>query len=183
MKKVATLKALLCALFCFLLLIPAISGCKEKNDINDNPLIPSESQKEEDKPALYSAKASLIMGYGDITAGSSSKISNSDLASSLNIVDTIIDVLETRSFYEVVAEQPEIKQFGFTAEDIRDITSVLRRDEMSLVIDLEVIYSDPEAAAVIVNCIAESAPEHTKSILPGACVLVLDKCISAKPVE
>ncbi|MBE6766695.1 MAG: hypothetical protein E7550_03805 [Ruminococcaceae bacterium] len=178
MKKVVPLKALLCAFFCFLLLIPAISGCKEKNDINDNPLIPSESQKEEDKPTLYAAKASVIATNSSVS-DLSSKIGTSDLVSSLAIIDTCVDAMKTYSFYEVVLKQPEIAHLNLLTEELREMTEIKRRNDESLFIDIEVYSGDAKTAVILANAIAAISPEYISNILPGFHIVVADKAISA----
>ncbi len=109
----------------------------------------------------------------------SSKIGSSDVASSLNIVDTYIDILKTYSFYEKLAAQPELTSYGFSATQLKKMTTVERRSSYSLFIDINVKYSDAATAIIVANSIANLAPEYIQSMITNSYVLPADKCISA----
>ena len=131
----------------------------------------------------YAAKSSVIATNGGIAGGNqqntSSKIGSSDLASSLSIVDTYVDIMKTYSFYEALAELPEVKQFGYSAVQLRSMTSITRRSEESLFIDVRIKNTNPKTAVVLANCISETAPQYISNKLPGANVVFADKSISA----
>ena len=68
---------------------------------------------------VYSAASSIIASNGGIVSdnddqyvSTTSKIGSSDVASSLNIIDTYVDILKTYGFYETVAKEPEIAKLG-----------------------------------------------------------------------
>ncbi len=131
----------------------------------------------------YAARSAVIATNGGITIdnpqNTSSKISSSDLASSLSIVDTCVDVFKTYSFFEALSEQPEIKRYGYSASALRSMTSVSRRSEDSLFIDIYIGNTDPKAAVVIANSVARLAQDYINTKLPSANVVPADKCISA----
>jgi len=131
----------------------------------------------------YAAKSSVIATNGGIAAGdnqnTSSKIGSSDLASSLSIVDTYVDIMKTYSFYEALAEQPDVRQFGYSPVQLRSMTSISRRSEESLFIDVKIGNTDPKTAVILANCIAQTAPDYINNKLPGANVVFADKSISA----
>ncbi len=131
----------------------------------------------------YAAKSAVIATNGGIAAGNtqntSSKIGSSDLASSLSIVDTYVDILKTYSFYEALAEQPEIVNLGYKPAQLRSMTGISRRSEESLFIDIKIGNTNPKTAVIIANCIAQLAPEYISTMLPGAQAVKADKCIGA----
>ncbi|MBQ8550389.1 MAG: hypothetical protein IJ426_03530 [Clostridia bacterium] len=131
----------------------------------------------------YAAKSAILATNGGIATGNqqdtSSKIGSSDLASSLSIVDTYVDIFKTYSFYEYIEEQPEIQRLNLSARQLLSMTSVSRRSEESLFIDVRVANTDPKTAVIIANCVAMSAPDYVNTKLPGASAEPADKCISA----
>lgn len=142
---------------------------------------------------VYMAQSSVLATNGgivqeDITQvesemesmlNTSSKIGSSDVASSLNIVDTYIDILKTYSFYEKLATQPELSSYGFSATQLKKMVAVERRSSYSLFIDIKVKYSDAATAIIVANSIANLAPEYIQSMISNSYVLPADKCISA----
>ncbi len=134
---------------------------------------------------IYMAKSSVIATSGGIPSNGStaSKIGSTDLASSLSIVDTYVDILKTYSFYEALIEQPEIVNLGYSESELRSMTLISRRGEDSLFIDIQVRSENSKNAVVIANCIAQLAPEYISTMLPGAQVVCADKCISATVVD
>ena len=120
-----------------------------------------------------------IEGEVENIYNTSSKIGSSDVASSLNIVDTYIDILKTYSFYEKLATQPELASYGFSATQLKKMTDVERRSSYSLFIDINVKYSDAATAIIVANSIANLAPEYIQSMITNSYVLPADKCISA----
>lgn len=130
----------------------------------------------------YAARSSVIATNGGIIENpqnTSSKISSSDLASSLSIVDTCVDVFKTYSFYEELAKEPELARYGFSPIQLKRMTRVGRRSEESLFIDLKIANTDPKTAVVVANCVANLAQNYISTKLPNALIVPADKCISA----
>lgn len=130
----------------------------------------------------YAARSSVIATNGGIIENpnsTSSKISSSDLASSLSIVDTCVDVMKTYSFFEELSEQPELARYGFSASQLKGMTSIARRSEESLFVDVKISNTDPKTAVVVANCIANLAQNYVSTKLPNALIVPADKCISA----
>lgn len=137
----------------------------------------------------YSATSAILTTNGGIvsdatesTTNTASKIGSSDIASSLNIIETYVDIMKTHGFFEIVAKQPEIVRYGYDASALKGMTSVERRSDFSLLIDITVRCDDPEKAKIITNCISETAPEYTQSLISNSYVKQVDKCVKAHKV-
>ena len=114
----------------------------------------------------YSANASIIGSNGNIAADldmdftegtSDTSIKSNDLAASLSLTDTYVYVLtkmpsECQEFVDRITEADLVKIFNASSVDI-----VARED--TLIIDISVISTDPEAAKQIANIYSECAPD------------------------
>ncbi len=132
--------------------------------------------------AVLTTNGGIVSDTNEPTTNTASKIGSSDIASSLNIIETYVDIMKTHGFFEAVANRPEIVRYGYDASALKGMTSVVRRSEYSLLIDITVRCGDPEQAKVITNCISETAPEYTQSLISNSYVMQVDKCVSATKV-
>ena len=133
----------------------------------------------------YTASSAVISSNGGIGTENytSSKINNTDIASSLNMVESYVDLMKTYSFYEHVAEQSEISAYGYSPMQLQKMTTIKRRSEMSLFIDIIVNCPDAKQAINITNCVSSTATEYLPNILQGAKIVQADKCIAARFVS
>ncbi len=137
---------------------------------------------------VYSASSSVLGSNGGIvsenTASTSTtdKIGSSDVASSLNIIDTYIDIMKTYGFYEFISEESEIKKFDYSVDQLKKMTTIERRSDSSLFIDINVKCGNERQAVVIANCISMLAPEYIKTLLNNSYIVQADKCVSARMV-
>ncbi len=132
--------------------------------------------------AILTTNGGIVSDANEIIVNTTSKIGSSDIASSLNIIETYVDIIKTHGFFEEVAKHPKVSGYGYNAETLRAMTSVERRSEYSLLIDITVTCSEPEHAKNITNCISEIAPEYTQSLINNSYVKQVDKCVVAKRV-
>lgn len=134
---------------------------------------------------VYSAASSVIASNGGIVSdgdnytGTTSKIGSSDIASSLNIIDTYVDILKTYGFYETVAKEPEIAKLGYTPSQLARMTTVQKRSDMSLFIDISIRCNSERDAIIIANGVAVLAADYIHSMLTNAYVVRADKCQTA----
>ncbi len=137
----------------------------------------------------YLAESAVLSTNGGITkeeaesletsSNTSSKIGSSDITSSLNLVDTYVDILKTYSFYEELARQDELQYFGYTPTQLQRMATIERRSDYSMFIDIGVRCSDAQRAIVIANSIANLAPTYAQSMISNSYVLPADRCIKA----
>ena len=138
---------------------------------------------------VYSAASSVIASNGGIVSddgnytGTTSKIGSSDVASSLNIIDTYVDILKTYGFYETVAKEPEIAKLGYTPSQLMGMTTIQKRSDMSLFIDVTIKCNRERDAIVIANCVAVLASDYIHTMLTNAYVVRADKCQTAHLVS
>ena len=125
----------------------------------------------------YAAASSVIVTNGglisdDDSTASSGKVSNTDVAASINILETCVDIMKTNSFYKEVANHPEIKRLGYSSSELDRMTSIERRSDYSLFIDIKVNCGDDKEAIVIADCVAETAPKYIQKIIANTRVEV-----------
>lgn len=138
---------------------------------------------------VYSAASSIIASNGGIVSnddqdhvGTTSKIGSSDISSSLNIIDTYVDILKTYGFYETVAKEPEIAKLGYTPSQLAAMTTIQKRSDMSLFIDISIRCNSERDAIIIANGVAVLAADYIHSMLTNAYVVRADKCQTARLV-
>lgn len=137
---------------------------------------------------VYSASSSVLGSNGGIvsentvSSSTTDKIGSSDVASSLNIIDTYIDIMKTYGFYEYLSKESEIKKFDYTVEQLRKMTTVERRSDTSLFIDITVKCGNERQAVVIANSISTVAPQYIQTLLNNSYIVQADKCVSARMV-
>ncbi len=123
-------------------------------------------------PPKYSAKGSIVVTNGKIITSndddkntSASKVENSDIVASLNFVDTVTDILKTSGIYKILANNiDEEYSFGH----LMGSTSVVRRNDDTIFIDVTFTDSDPKRAVKIVNEYLNIAPDYINTMVKNA---------------
>ncbi len=131
----------------------------------------------------YSATASVLVTNGAITSESTSEIktsvSSTDVTASLNLVDTITDILKTPEIYRVTAKESKGK---YEYAQLRSAASVSRRNDNTLFIDISFRNAKGESAIEMANMFAETACVYIKNIIPNSNATVVAKAVSASLV-
>ncbi len=123
-------------------------------------------------PPKYSAKGSIVVTNGKIITENqndkpttNAKVENSDIVASLNFVDTITDILRTSGIYKILAENiDEDYSFGH----LMGCTSVSRRNDNTIFVDVTFTDSDPKRAVKIVNEYLSIAPDYINTMVKDA---------------
>ena len=120
----------------------------------------------------YSATGSVLVTNGAIIADSgsndesvASKVSGTDISASLQLSNTIIDILKTNDIYKELAESTGGK---YTYEELSANTVVKRRNTDTLFIDITFTASSPEEAKSIVNNFLELVPDYILKYIPNS---------------
>lgn len=121
----------------------------------------------------YSATGSVLVTNGAIIADSNSKseetasksVSNTDISASLQLANTIIDILKTNDIYKELADDTGGK---YTYEELLGNASVKRRNTDTLFIDITFTASTPEEAKSLVNNFLELAPDYILKYIPNS---------------
>lgn len=126
----------------------------------------------------YSSTGSIVVTNGAIindtalqASGNttSSKVSGSDIAASLQLSNTIIDILKTNDIYKQLASELGDK-YSYT--DLMSRATVKRRNEDTLFIDASFTADTPEEAQTLVNNFLELVPDYILKFIPNSTAAV-----------
>lgn len=134
----------------------------------------------------YSSTGSIVVTNGAIINNSSSqstsnKVSTSDIAASLQISNTIIDILNTNDIYKELASDLGNK---YTYTDLMGRATVKRRSEDTLFIDATFTADTPEEARALVNGFLKLVPDYILKFIPNSTAAVTttaDKAVKIYP--
>lgn len=118
----------------------------------------------------YAAKASVLVTNGGMTAsqtadGSSKSVANGDIAASINIVSTVVDILKTDDIYKSLASQLGGK---YSYSELSSNATVESRGEKTMFIDVTFTASTENEALKLVNGFAELAPDYIEDSIPNS---------------
>ena len=118
----------------------------------------------------YQASGSLLSTNGAIISqntatSNTSKVSGSDITSSLYLSYTIADILNTSDIFKEVAEATGGK-YKYT--ELMSRATVAKRDEDTLFIDVSFTANTPEEATELVNTFLSIAPEYINKFVPDS---------------
>lgn len=126
----------------------------------------------------YSSTGSIVVTNGAIindtalqASGSTTanKVSGSDIAASLQLSNTIIDILNTNDIYKQLASELGDK-YSYT--DLMSRATVKRRSEDTLFIDASFTADTPEEAQTLVNNFLELVPDYILKFIPNSTAAV-----------
>lgn len=134
----------------------------------------------------YSSTGSIVVSNGAIINNSSSqstsnKVSTSDIAASLQLSNTIIDILNTNDIYKELASDLGNK---YTYTDLMGRATVKRRSEDTLFIDATFTADTPEEAQALVNGFLKLVPDYILKFIPNSTAAVTttaDKAVKIYP--
>ena len=117
----------------------------------------------------YSASGAIMVSSGALTSTTTNEedttINNTDIAASINILDTVIDTLSTKGIYKELSERLNNK---YSYASLKGRSSITKRtNTRSLYIDVSFTAGSPEEAVMLVNNYLEIAPGYVKSAIPG----------------
>ncbi len=127
----------------------------------------------------YSATGSLLVTNGAIMSNYSDMgtTNNTDIVASINLVETVSDILNTNGIYKLLAEELDGE---YTYENLRSKVSVKRKSENSLFINISFSDKDPEMSIKLVNNFLSLAPSYINEYVPNSEVAVSYADASAK---
>lgn len=127
----------------------------------------------------YSATASILVTNGAVTTSyddTTGKIASSDISASLYLAYTVVDILNTPDIYKKVADQ---LGEGYNYQGLMGSSSVKRRSEDTLFIDITFSSTDPKEAMRIANKFVEISCEYIPEFIPSARARVASTAIKA----
>lgn len=129
----------------------------------------------------YSATASILVTNGAVTTSyedTTGKIASSDISASLYLAYTVVDILNTPDIYKEVADQ---LGDGYNYQGLMGSSSVERRSEDTLFVDVTFSSTDPKEAMRTANKFVEISCEYIPEFIPSARARVASTAIKASP--
>lgn len=129
----------------------------------------------------YSATASVMVTNGAIIDNNAGyeKVQATDISASLSLTNTVVDILKTPDIYKELSSKIGSK---YTYRELMGMTSVERKGEDTLFINISVTSATPEEAIRIVNSYVNSAPSYINNFVPYSNVTVSAEAFSASKV-
>lgn len=128
----------------------------------------------------YSAKSSILVTNGAVTVydqySDKTTVSASDISASLYLSYTVVDILKTADIYKDLADA---LGEDYNYQNLMGRTSVARRSEDTLFIDITFTSTDPEEAMRIANKFAEISCKYIPGFIPHSIASVASTAIKA----
>lgn len=118
---------------------------------------------------VYGANSSIIVTNGAVVTSesdaNSQKVLGSDIQASLLLADSVVDMLKTPDIYKYLA-----RKLGGDIEykDLMARTSVARRGEETLFIDISYVDNDPQQAIKVANLFASASCDYVAEFISKA---------------
>ncbi len=125
----------------------------------------------------YRATSQIIVSNGVVNLengnlydqNDTSKISGSDIQSSIHLAKVCESLLSTQDFYKDLAEKLDNK---YTHGQLNGYTSVTLNRENDLFLNVSVNHKSPEEAQLIANTMITMAPDYLNEYMPTAKVMI-----------
>lgn len=127
----------------------------------------------------YSATASILVTNGAVTTSyeeTTDKVSSSDISASLYLAYTVVDILNTPDIYKKVTDS---LGGDYEYQSLMNRSTVQRRSEDTLFIDVTFSSTDPKEAMRIANKFVEIACEYIPEYVPYSRAMVASTAIKA----
>ncbi len=111
----------------------------------------------------YTANGSIAITNGKIIIANetSQKVENGDIVASINLATTVTDILKTSGIYKELADELDNK---YSYGQLMGKTSVSRKSDDTIFIDVSFTHSDPKEAIEILNEYLKLAPDYINTI-------------------
>lgn len=117
----------------------------------------------------YSSTGALIVTNGAIISEYSTNeketLNNTDIVASINLVETIGDILNTKGIYKELSDAIGNK---YSYNELYSMVKVARKSENSLFINITFSASDPDEATDLVNEFLMLAPTYINDYVPNS---------------
>ncbi len=117
----------------------------------------------------YSSTGSLLVTNGailtDLSTGERSTLNNTDIVASINLVETVSDILNTNGIYKQLSEALD---YEYTYKDLISMVNISRKSSESLFIKISFSASDADESIKLVNTFLELAPKYINEYVPNS---------------
>lgn len=134
----------------------------------------------------YTASAAVLVTNGAILTGTytsngsaSDSVQSTDITASLNLVNTIVDILKTYDIYEELANE---LGGDYTANGLRSMATVAHRANDTLFVDVSFKSASASEAIRISNTFAEISCDYITKFIPYSNALVASTATSSTQV-
>lgn len=131
----------------------------------------------------YSATASILVTNGAVTTSydeTTDKVSGSDITASLYLAYTVVDILNTPDIYKKVADS---LGENYNYQQLMNSSSIARRTEDTLFIDVKFTSTDPKEAMRIANKYVEVACGYIPEYIPSSRAMIASTAIKSVMVS
>lgn len=130
----------------------------------------------------YSATGSLLVTNGGIFTdtsidGNRSILNNTDLMTSINLVGTIDDILNTNGIYKRLSKEIDGK---YSYKQLKTMVTIRRKSDKSIFINVSFTSADKTEAINLVNEFLILAPDYINEFVPNSEVAVATSDSSAR---
>lgn len=129
----------------------------------------------------YSATGSLLVTNGailtDLSTGERSTLNNTDIVASMNLVETVADILKTNGIFKNLATELDNE---YTYKDLMSRVAITRKSTDSLFINVTFSSSSADESILLVNKFLELAPKYINEYVPNSEVAVSKADSSSK---
>jgi len=123
----------------------------------------------------YASTGSVVVTNGGILGNSvqnsqtitGDRVNNSDIAASINLLDTVTDILNTNDIYKQLSQKLNGE---YTYTQLKSFVTISRRGEYSLFIDVRFEMNNVDDAPRITNMFLELAPDYISKFMPNTSV-------------
>ncbi len=134
---------------------------------------------------VYRATSQIVVSNGaviieDNLGEDDSKISGSDIQSSMYLANVCVGLLKTQDFHKKLSEKLEGK---YSYSRLAGMVSVGLNGEEDLFINISVNHTDPEEAKKVSNTMVAMAPDYIKDFMPSAKIMITATADSASKVS
>ncbi len=136
----------------------------------------------------YTATAKVIVTNGSIitnaiqsdgTIKGSSSVSGTDISASLNLANTVKEILITSDIFKQLSESINNK---YTYKQLRSMANVSRGGEDTLIVNVSFTASNSKEAIGLVNSFVALAPDYITKYIPNSVAMIADTADSANEV-
>ncbi len=130
----------------------------------------------------YSATGYIFVTNGSIIAVDDTEntddiITNSDLITSMNFINTIVDILNTNGIYKEMSEKLDNK---YSSDALDGMSSIQRKHDNSLFLRVNFTASDPKEAIRLVNEFLELVPDYINKFVQNSATSITPSVGAAK---
>ncbi len=120
----------------------------------------------------YSATGSVLVTNGAILSSDAtnsnyqpgSTVNNSDIAASINLADTVTDILNTNGIFKKLSSKLDNR---YSYKDLASMAKVVRKSNSSLFINVTFSSKNKEESILLVNEFLEIAPSYINEFVPS----------------